>query len=489
VRARSGVWTRSRSLTWFLLGILGIASLRPHELLDRVFALAATPSRLFAEIAAPIDMARSGEAHAAAQNLFEKGALAREWSDQALAREQQWVLPQRDELLAGRRFVHAEVVRSGSGDLDTIDVRLATTDGVTIGLPVVIGEHYVGRVAALDSRRVDRATVELVTGRDFRVGAEVIPDRQQRGEVACRLIAGGLAGGAETPGARAGGEVALGVRTPSRRRVVEGEVRVQEPALPGDDEGNAARRLAEGFLIGELESPNPEAPQPLLRILPGLDYESGLHQVLVITPPKAGVSAAASPQVVAMRLETFEGRRWTAVRSLGPAQAEQGREGILLAVGALHGARRGLAVSYGAHFVGRLEVVEGLSSGVRTLGDPGLALHVLARLEGEDEPRAIGQLVSLGRDPVTREVRMRWFARVALDPLGTQPPRRAQLYTGSGQPGVPRGLLIGEVELPGSRGEHELRVRQESEVRLLRELWMWKPASVALRAAEQGTDA
>ena len=99
---------------------------------------------------------------------------------------------------------------------------------------------------------------------------------------------------------------------------------------------------------------------------------------------------------------------------------------------------------------------------------------MLARLEGEDEPRAIGQLVSLGRDPVTREVRMRWFARVALDPLGTAPPRRAWLYTGSGQPGVPRGLLIGEVELPGSRGEHELRVRQEAEVRELREFWMWR---------------
>lgn len=484
---RSGVWTRSRSLTWFLLGVLGIASLRPNELIDRIFALAATPSRLFAEIAAPVDLLRTGEAHAAAENLFAKGALAREWSDQALAREQQWVMPQRDELLAGRRFVHAEVVRSGSGDLDTIDVRLATTVDVAVGQPVVIGEHYVGRVASLDTRRPGRATVELITGRDFRVGADVIPDRREAGEVACRLVAGGLAGGAEVPGGRAGGEVALGVRTPSRRRVVNGEVRVHEPALPGDADGNASRGLAEGFLLGELESPNPDDPQPALRILPGLDYESGLHQVLVITPPTD--AAAVHPEVVPMRLETFEGRRWTAVRSLGPAQAEIDREGIMLGVGALHGAQRGLAVSYGAHFVGRLEVVEGLSSGVRTLGDPGLALHVLARLEGEDEPRAIGQLVSLGRDPVTREVRMRWFARVALDPLGTRPPRRAQLYTGSGQPGVPRGLLIGEALLPGSRGEHELRVRQESEVRELRQLWLWRTESDLPRSSGRGPGA
>ncbi|MCA8979352.1 MAG: hypothetical protein KDC14_04960, partial [Planctomycetes bacterium] len=441
---RSGVWTRSRSLTWFLLGVLGIASLRPNELLDRLFAYAATPSRLFAEIAAPVDLLRSGEAHAAAENLFAKGALAREWSDQALAREQQWVMPQRAELTAGRRFVHAEVARSGSGDLDTIDVRLATIVGVAVGQPVVIGEHYVGRVASLDGHHPGNAKVELITGRDFRVGAEVIPEHRETGELACRLVAGGLAGEAQEAGQRASGEIALGVRTPSRRRVVNGEVRVHEPALPGDESGNVARRLAEGFLLGELESPNPDDPQPSLRILPGLDYESGLHQVLVVTPPTAG-----ELEVVPMRLETFEGRRWTAVRSLGPAQVELDREGILLAVGALQGARRGLAVSYGAHFVGRIDVVEGLSSGVRTLGDPGLALHVLARLEGEDEPRAIGQLVSLGRDPVTREVRMRWFARVALDPLGTAPPRRAWLYTGSGQPGVPRGLLIGEVELPG----------------------------------------
>jgi len=489
VRIRSGVWTRSRSLSWVLLGILGIASLRPHELIDQLFAWAASPSRLLAEIAAPIDLARSGEAHAAAENLFAKGALAREWSDQALAREQQWVLPHRGELLDGRRFVHAEVVRSGSGDLDTIDVRLATTSGVTAGQPVVIGEHFVGRVAVLDAERPGRATVELITGRDFRVGAEVIPDQRQRGEVVCRLIAGGLAGVEEVPGGRAGGEVALGVRTPSRRRVVEGEVRVHEPALPGDDDGNASRLLAEGFLLGELESPNPDDPQPTLRILPGLDYESGLHQVLVITPPSADANPADGPEVVPMRLETFEGRRWTAVRSLGPAQAELDREGIQLAVGALHGAQRGLAVSYGAHFVGRLDVVEGLSSGVRTLGDPGLALHVLARLEGEDEPRAIGQLISLGRDPVTREVRMRWFARVALDPLGTAPPRRAQLYTGSGQPGVPRGLLIGEALLPGARGEHELRVRQESEVRVLRQLWLWRPESDLPRANQQESGA
>lgn len=476
-------------MTWVLLGVLGIASLRPQAILDQAFALAATPSRLFAEIAAPIDLARTGEAHAAADSLFAKGALAREWSDQALAREQQWVLPHRSELTSRRRFVHAEVVRSGSGDLDTIDVRLATTEGVVSGQPVVIGEHYVGRIGTLDTTRPGRATVELITGRDFRVGAQVIPDRSEAGEVICELVAGGLAGGPAMSGGPASGDVALGVRTPSRRRVDGGEVRVHEPNLPGDPEGNAVRRLAEGFLLGELESPNPDAPQPVLRILPGLDYESGLHQVLVITEPTRALAPGAAPQVVPMRLETFEGRRWTAVRSLGPAQAEIDREGIRLAIGSLHGARHGQAVSYGAHFIGRLDVALGLSSGVRTLGDPGLALHVLARLEGEDEPRAIGQLVSLGRDPLTREVRMRWFARVALDPLGTAPPRHAQLYTGSGQPGVPRGLLIGETELPVSRGEHILRVRQESEVRVLRQLWLWNPESEVRLAGGSETDA
>ena len=42
---------------------------------------------------------------------------------------------------------------------------------------------------------------------------------------------------------------------------------------------------------------------------------------------------------------------------------------------------------------------------------------------------------------------------------------------------MPRDLLFGEALLPGSRGEHELRVRQESEVRELRQLWLWRPES------------
>ena len=483
MRIGSGIWTRSRALTWILLGVLGGASLRSEPLVDRMFDWVSSPSRLLSEIARPLDVLRVRQSHAAESSLFEKGVLAREWSDQALAREQQWVLPRRADLVAARRFVHAEVVRSGSGDLDTIDVRLATTAGVVPGLPVVIGEHYVGRIAALDPDRPGMASVALITGRDFRVGAEVIPDHRERGEVPCRLVAGGLSSeGADGP-AGSSADIALAVRTPSRRRIASGEVRVREPVLDGDAKGNRTRQLAEGFLLGDLECPNPDAPQPILRILPGLDYESGLHQVLVVTPPHDG------PAVVPMHLDTFEGRRWRAVRSLGPAQAEYAREGITLAIGALQGAQRGQAVSYGAHFVGRLERVQGASSAVRTLGDPGLALHVLARLEGENEPRAIGQLVCLGRDPVTREVRMRWIARVALDPLGTQPPRRAQLYTGSGQPGVPRGLLIGETELPGTRGEHELRVRQAPEVRELRQLWLWSPDGDDAVVTERGSGA
>lgn len=473
MRVRLGVWTRSRALTLLSLAVLGGATLRPHPLVDRAFAFLSSGTRVLGEIALPFDLSRTREAHAAQESLLAKGSQAREWSDTALAREQEWVLPRRADLVAGRRFVHAEVVRSGSGDLDTIDVRLATTAGVRAGQPVVVGEHFVGRVRALDPAREGAATVELVTGRDFRVGAEATPESRARGEVPCRLVAGGLSSRAREEGRD---EVALAVRTPSRRRVTSGVVRVHEPLLADDDEGNATRLLAEGFLLGELASDDPDAPQPEVRIVPGLDYESGLHQVLVVTPPAGGAA------VVPLTLDTFEGRRWTAVRCLGPAQADVGREGVTLAVGALSGAREGQAVSYGAHFVGRLERVEALSSVARTLGDPGLSLHVLARLDGEDEPRAIGQLVSLGRDPVTREVRMRWVARVALDPLGTHGPRRAELYTGSGQLGVPRGLWIGEAELPGARGEHELRVRQAAEVRELRTLWLWTPE--ATRAPE-----
>jgi hypothetical protein len=86
------------------------------------------------------------------------------------------------------------------------------------------------------------------------------------------------------------------------------------------------------------------------------------------------------------------------------------------------------------------------------------------------EARILGRLTSLGRAS-DGAIRMRWSVRVPLElgaggehgsgehGAGAPGTVRARLYTGSGEPGVPGGLVLGTTELPSvvrAGEEHEL---------------------------------
>ena len=81
----------------------------------------------------------------------------------------------------------------------------------------------------------------------------------------------------------------------------------------------------------------------------------------------------------------------------------------------------------------------------------------LRQIEGEDEPRVLGRLVSEGRTvaPASRgtasAILFRWIVRIGLEDCavpGEDGSVRALLFSGSGDPGLPAGLLIGAAALP-----------------------------------------
>jgi len=60
------------------------------------------------------------------------------------------------------------------------------------------------------------------------------------------------------------------------------------------------------------------------------------------------------------------------------------------------------------------------------------------------------------------------------------------LYTGSGEPLVPRGSLLGETLLPRGPGPHLLRVEEPVDTRRLGQLWVRLP--VVEMSADEGAE-
>jgi hypothetical protein len=115
----------------------------------------------------------------------------------------------------------------------------------------------------------------------------------------------------------------------------------------------------------------------------------------------------------------------------------------------------------GARLVGRVCRAGSTTSDVELLSDPGFTCVVIARLEGETEPRVLGRIASLGR-AADGTIRLRWWARQGLE-LATNGTGRtgARLFSGSGEPGLPGGLFLGTTVLSGSvpaGEERELRL-------------------------------
>lgn len=447
--------SRVRTLQLAAAGALAVLAVRPVAPLERALDWAVAPARGLVELAGPVGWLQSRDVLAAtpehdAQLEDERAEQARlEVAVRRMA-EPETLTPQ-----AGR--VRAEVVRRPDGELDQLLVRVEDPSVVGEDLPVVAGDVFVGRldVAATRADRSlppDQFLVHLVTGADFRVGARTL-----RGDG--RMVVGGLAG---LPGLR------LAVHNPEDRGRTGGPVLVDEPA-------STLGGLANGFRLGELvrEAPDPEAPERrVLGLAPDLDYETGLHQVLVLLPGDG--PAPLQRQHVPLAQDG----RWLPARLPVRGELSATREGRPLALGRIQGVRDGAALASGTRLVGRVLRAGVAESDVGMLGDRGLTVPALALLEGAEGPRVhvLGRLTCLDRRGAT--VRLRWPASLPLDPSRFPGGAvRARVWTGSGEALVPRGLLLGDTRLPTGPGPHvlELTLPDDGE----------EPSGLVVRLAEE----
>ena len=438
--------TRTRSLQFAALVGLAALSVRPVEEVEALFDHLLSPARVLAELGAPIVAVAARDVHAAEEQL-----RAREGAELSarveLFRDQlRFALPPRGELRRGRTFLPAEVVRRDHDHLDRIEVEVESARGLALGLPVVCGEAYVGRIESLDPRRPRRAWVALVTGADFAVGAEV--ELEQGSPVP--LVVGGTVVADE---GRAGSFL-LAASNPERPVDVGGRVTVREwwPELESYGE------LANGFSLGTLE----RGDRGELGARPLLDYGTGLFQLVIVAP--ADVPTPAQRDA----LELFSDGRWLRVRTLSVGDPSSRREGFKLGAGRWNGLHPGAALAFGPRLVGRVARAGTLTADAVLLGDRGLSVPAVARIAGRARPHVLGRLVSLGRDPASGDGLFSWEAIV---PAPGTLPEPAQLFTGAGEVGVPHGLLVGDTLLPPGPGPHVLRVAEPVDPRRLGQLW------------------
>lgn len=451
---------RRRTIYFVLLVVCAVLSLRPIPVVNGAIELVFLPTRVIAELVSPLAWLRTGAVRAAEDRIDQEARVVRGAAAELLELEQRTALPTRPELLAGRRMIHGEVIRRSRDNLDQVQVRVATTDGIEPGLPVVTGDYYVGRVARLDPHHRNMILVDLVTRQGFFVGASVA--RQDwRGEAMGRevqFVAGGLAPATDEE------QYHLGLHNPNLRGIESGEVHVAEPA----DMDPELAALSHGFLLGQLRMGTTGRGGRVELIQSPLDFKSGLFQLIVLTPE------GEWPDAEMLELDTFVGENWIPTRTLTRGDVTPTREGRRLSRGRIAGLRTGQAVGLGAHLVGRVGEVGLLTADLVGLGDPGLRLAVLAEIEGEDAPRPLGELISLGRRRSDGQLSFRWTCRIDLGTATEGERLRADLYTGSGEDGVPRGLFIGETELPTTRDTHRLTVRQDGAVRDLNHVFIWE---------------
>jgi hypothetical protein len=451
---------RSRASTvWFLVwaGLL-LAALRPLGLLDSALDPLLSGRRLLAELAAPLDWLARGTTHAAETELARAAEQEAALAAATLSDLAERALPRDPALRAGRRFVHGEVLGRGQGDPDRAQVAVLDCSGIAPGAPVVCGDAYVGRVIAVRSPAglseaaplagPARLEVELVTAAHFRVGARVHSAPTGSSEVS---------GDAPVPGAleeiflTVGGlhttrrgfarerTIQLAVHQPSSSALEHGQARVHElfrEVTEGD-------QLAEGFLLGAIRrAEGRSGDRRRWWIEPGLDYLDGLFQVAVVTRDDPGLPAVP-PFVPAL-----EDTDWLATRALFRSDPSPWRSTLKLPVGHARGVHAGAAVTgAGARLIGRVVRAGSATADVALIGDPGFTLVAVARFEATGETRILGRLSSLGRGEDGR-ARLSWLARIAIDTDPGSGSSLVRLFTGSGDPGLPAGLYVGQVELP-----------------------------------------
>ncbi len=450
--------TRPRTLyLLFLLG-LGFLSLRPYPPAETLLHSLLLPTRFLGELTTPAAWftGNSVRAGAAAAVSLEEEILRRDALLDAVLRTAE---PGRRGLLAGRGWVHGEVVERSGRELDSITIALPENARIERGMPVVSGEAFVGWIHESQRDQPGYWEVRLVTAGDARVGAWL--ETPGRADPSAFFVAGGLAPVGQS-------EVVLGLHNPSRTDLPRGTVEVYEPKTPGEAPWT---HLANGFRLGTLLREQ-RGPREVLGILPELDYRSGLYEVLVLCPENWN-----PPQVVGRRDPMHDGG-WVQSRFLldgGPSPRRFGRR---LASGRLAGLEPGAAVVEATRLVGRVSAAGWADAAVSLPADPGFSFPALAQPIDGGPPRVLGRLVSRGPAPPGSAadpgaLLFRWEAALPL-PAGTN--LAAHIHTGSGDRGLPRGLWLGDALLPGGVGPFDLLISPAGPVPAAGEpLWVRRP--------------
>jgi len=449
----------SRPVELLLCLALVVLSLRPIGVVERAFEHSLVPTRGLAELASPLRLVLDGRGVVAAAAPQER---VREVYEQLESSIRASALPSRVTTAHG---FHGEVVGRERGAIDRLRVRVLEVDSVRVGQPVVFGDWFVGLVSRVPTRSElgdaradlarDEVVVDLITGRNDRIGA-IVTDAA--GEVTSRLVVGGIA-------ARDDG-VFLDVHSPSNRRVRAGRVEVWEPRELAEGDSD----LANGFLLGQLVH-REVGGRGVLAIAPGIDFANGLYQLMILTSDTGVAAGSGLPRIL-------DDPFWLPAPVLLRAETAAHREGFKLAVGARAGVRPGAAVARGGRLVGRILRVHAYGADVAQLGDPGGTFAALAGVPTARGMRThvMGRVRALGRE-ASGDLVFEWAATVPLEdgllggssdetiiPAGTTR-LPAMIWTGSGEPGVPRGLLVGEAYLPLGTGPHRIVIRQAEDAR------------------------
>lgn len=429
----------TRRRTAFLVALCGCAwlSLRPDARVEAWLDVGLAPARALAEALAPWRWLRLRSVRAAEAELAER--LEAEVAQRRALHEAERAaaLPTEPQLSFGRRFVHVEVLGRRAEHFDQLEVRLdsGTCEGIEPGMPVCSGDAYVGRVVEIDAPRKGSAWIELATARRFAVGARVESDGTREG---VRCVVGGLASMSRADS----GRLFLSVTAPSARLLPQSIARVDERLSP------LARFAAEadGFRLG---FPEPGGDGEWV-LRPLVDFSSGLYELCIVAP--AEIAREPDHELP----DELGDELWSEARVISIGEPSQLRDGFELALGRWQGAQDGAALVVGARLLGKVVHAGALSSDARRLGDPGGSVHALARIEGRAAPVVLGRIVSLGGDE-DGALLFHWPAPLGIAGIPGENVR-ATLFTGAGEPLVPRGLLIGEAELPTGVGPHRLRI-------------------------------
>lgn len=432
--------SRRNVLLGVLWGVCVLFALRPSAAADRVAALLLSPLRILGEWSVPLHRLRAHEARAAIEAHDRSTTDELRFSEMLWSDLQSLAAPKQTQLQDDRRIVPGEVVGRGAGDRDRCIVRVRDARGIERGMPVVSGDSYVGRVSAVDAE-ANSVEVTLVTAGDFFVGAR-IDDGESSNQ---RGVAWMTVGGLELARRGSNREFFLAVHNPSKRERDRGRVVASE--LLEDLDRFAV--LAEGFELGELVRLGPGK----LGVIPTLDFGAGLYHVAILTPTQ--VRAVETKELEFALVDPH----WVPTRSLTPGHPSPWRSGLRISTGEARGVAQGAAVIRGARLVGRV-CERGLwSSAVQLLDDPGLVVVVAARLDGKPDPVVLGRMVSLGRKGRAGWIELRWESQLSFDfsALPQLAPGEdkawsgrvwADLVTGSGEPGLPGGLVLGRALLP-----------------------------------------